>query len=172
MKIVSKRVARFARSGFVFLLSALTLLTLAASPAILFVVWFLATGYINNPKDEIVAERFLPGTHDVSWRLWRVPWKGLGGGEDTFALQLVSFRRHKEVQVFGADKKPLEIVWRDASNLEIAVPNLAFVGDHPREAFGVTVHVRFVPDDPEARRKHFEDIERRSGRRPWPPGPI
>ena len=53
-------------------------------------------------------------------------------------------------------RKPLEIVWRDASNLEIAVPNLAFVGDLPSEAFGVTVHVRFVPDDPEARRKHFE----------------
>lgn len=143
--------------GLVLALTALVM----TSPAVILSFFLFCPFCLNSsaavPKDVLIAEEKSPAEQALSYRLWRVPWKGLGGDADTFAVQLVSLRRHKEVQVFGSDEKPLEIVWRDAANLEIAVPNLAFVGDQPREAFGVKVHVRFVPDDPEARRKHFEE---------------
>ena len=114
-------------AGFV----CLTLIVLI--PVVAVGLFFLASIYVHLPSDEIISEAYAPGSPGIYYRLWRVPWKGLGGGADTFALQLVSLRRHKEVQVFGADEMPLEIVWRDATNLEIAVPNKAFVGDHPRD---------------------------------------
>ena len=144
------------RSVVVFLASAGGLASLSASPVLLVISILIFGPLFNPPKDGLISAHDAPGQHKLSCRLWRLPWKGLGDGDDTFAVNLVTFEPFQEVQVFRSDKKPLEIVWRDASNLEISVPNLAFVGDLPSEAFGVTVHVRFVPDDPEARRKHFE----------------